>query len=137
LEKKYQKLPEPVQVALKTPKEQRTEAQKLQAEQAMYSTGGSDAEILKELPAGQRKEVENQKIDPDNRLLWKMPLRRLEGEAVRDSILAVAGSLSPKLGGSGVFPEVDAEILKGAAYQVWPKTTDGPEVWRCNDAALW
>lgn len=31
--------------------------------------------------------------DPDNRLLSRMPLRRLEAEAVRDALLAVAGKL--------------------------------------------
>ena len=33
--------------------------------------------------------------DADNRLLWRMPVRRLEAEAVRDSILAVSGKLNP------------------------------------------
>lgn len=32
--------------------------------------------------------------DPDNRLLWRMNRRRLEAEAIRDSILAVAGKLN-------------------------------------------
>jgi hypothetical protein len=72
----------------------------------------------------------NSKKDPENHLLWKMPLQRLEGEAVRDSILTVAGSLNLKMGGPGIFPEVDPEILRGAAYQVWPKDNDGPEMWR-------
>ena len=72
----------------------------------------------------------NAKIDAENRYLWKMPLQRLEGEIVRDSILAVSGSLRPKMGGSGVFPEVDSEVLKGAAYQRWPETKDGPDAWR-------
>jgi hypothetical protein len=73
---------------------------------------------------------ENAKIDPENRYLWKMPLKRLESEAIRDSILTVSGGLNPKAGGPGVFPEVDPEVLKGAAYQRWPQTTDGPEMWR-------
>jgi hypothetical protein len=38
-------------------------------------------------------------LDSDNRLLWHANRRRLEGEAVRDSALAVAGALNPKLGG--------------------------------------
>jgi len=59
-----------------------------------------------------------------------MPLQRLEGEIIRDSILAVSGGLNLKMGGPGVFPEVDAETLKGAAYQRWPQTNDGPESWR-------
>jgi len=40
--------------------------------------------------------------DPDNVLLHRMNLRRLEGEAVRDAILAVSGRLDPKLGGAPV-----------------------------------
>ncbi|MFO0951872.1 MAG: DUF1549 domain-containing protein [Isosphaeraceae bacterium] len=39
-------------------------------------------------------------VDPDNRLLWRMPRRRLEAEAVRDAILAVGGRLDPSPGGS-------------------------------------
>jgi hypothetical protein len=41
-------------------------------------------------------------IDPDNRLLWRMPLRRLESEIIRDSVLAVSGSLDPTLAGPPV-----------------------------------
>jgi Protein of unknown function (DUF1553)/Protein of unknown function (DUF1549) len=37
--------------------------------------------------------------DPDNRLLWRYPLRRLDAEAVRDDMLAVAGELDCRLGG--------------------------------------
>jgi hypothetical protein len=37
--------------------------------------------------------------DPDNRLLWRYPLRRLDAEAVRDGMLAVAGELDRRLGG--------------------------------------
>ena len=32
-------------------------------------------------------------VDPDNRLLSHMPVKRLEGEAIRDAILAASGSL--------------------------------------------
>ena len=37
--------------------------------------------------------------DPDNRLWGRFPLRRLESEALRDSLLAVAGGLDPRPGG--------------------------------------
>ena len=40
--------------------------------------------------------------DHDNRLLWRMPMRRLEAEALRDSVLAVAGRLDNTLGGPSV-----------------------------------
>lgn len=39
-------------------------------------------------------------IDPENFLLWRMNVRRLEAEAIRDSLLAVSGTLDPKMGGS-------------------------------------
>ncbi|MBX9792071.1 MAG: PSD1 and planctomycete cytochrome C domain-containing protein [Pirellulales bacterium] len=38
-------------------------------------------------------------IDPENRLLWRANRRRLEFEAIRDSLLAVAGNLDPAVGG--------------------------------------
>ena len=38
-------------------------------------------------------------IDPDNRLVWRMPRRRLEVEAWRDSMLAVEGTLDLTVGG--------------------------------------
>jgi hypothetical protein len=44
------------------------------------------------------------KIDPDNKYQWRFSRRRLEGEAVRDSMLAVSGALNLKMGGPGVFP---------------------------------
>lgn len=36
---------------------------------------------------------ENESLDPDNRLWHRMPIKRLEGEAIRDSLLAVSGRL--------------------------------------------
>jgi cytochrome c553 len=43
-----------------------------------------------------------QSIDPDNRLLWRYPLRRLDAEAIRDAMLAVSGELDPRAGGKYV-----------------------------------
>ena len=39
--------------------------------------------------------------DADCRLLWRFPARRLEAEAIRDSMLAVSGRLNLKMGGPG------------------------------------
>lgn len=41
----------------------------------------------------------NLEIDPKNRSLWKFPLRRLEAEAIRDSVLFAAGALDLSVGG--------------------------------------
>jgi hypothetical protein len=38
-------------------------------------------------------------LDPDNRLLWRMPLRRLDMEAMRDAMLVVAMELDDSLRG--------------------------------------
>ena len=39
-------------------------------------------------------------VDPENQLWWRSPLRRLEAEALRDAMLAVAGELDPQMTGS-------------------------------------
>ena len=39
------------------------------------------------------------RLDPDNRLLWRMPRLRLDIEAWRDSMLAVSGTLDDTVGG--------------------------------------
>ncbi|MCB1021502.1 MAG: PSD1 domain-containing protein [Acidobacteria bacterium] len=46
--------------------------------------------------------------DPENKLLSHMPVRRLEAEAIRDSLLAVAGTLSLEVGGESVPPHISA-----------------------------
>ena len=40
--------------------------------------------------------------DPENILLYKAPVRRLQAEAIRDSMLAISGRLDPKLFGNSV-----------------------------------
>ncbi|MDE0624957.1 MAG: DUF1549 and DUF1553 domain-containing protein [Bryobacterales bacterium] len=44
------------------------------------------------------------RADPFNKLLWRFPMRRLEGEVLRDSALRVAGLLNARVGGPSVFP---------------------------------
>ena len=43
-----------------------------------------------------------QQLDPDNRWLWKMPRRRLDFEALRDSLLSISGRLEHRDGGRPV-----------------------------------
>lgn len=46
--------------------------------------------------------------DPFNKLLWRFPPQRLEGEVIRDSMLAVAGKLDARMGGPSIFPALPA-----------------------------
>jgi hypothetical protein len=43
-------------------------------------------------------------LDAENRLLWRFSPRRLEGECVRDAMLAVSGRLDSRLGGPSFQP---------------------------------
>ncbi|MCC6510121.1 MAG: DUF1553 domain-containing protein, partial [Pirellulaceae bacterium] len=57
------------------------------------------------------------KVDPDNRLLWRMNRQRLDAEALRDGLLAVSGELQPSGGGPAlVLEEIEncgALVLQG------------------------
>jgi hypothetical protein len=64
------------------------------------------------------------KVDPDDKLLWRFPRHRLEGEVIRDSALAVSGLLNTNMGGPSVFPELPAG-LEGRGG--WKVTTNGTE----------
>ncbi len=46
------------------------------------------------------------KVDPSNILLSHFPVRRLEAEAIRDSVLAIAGTLDRTVGGPGIAPHI-------------------------------
>jgi hypothetical protein len=48
--------------------------------------------------------------DEANTLLWRQNLRRVEAEVVRDTMLAVSGTLNPKRGGPSVFPTLPKEV---------------------------
>ena len=49
------------------------------------------------------------RIDPDNRLLWRSNRKRLEAEAIRDTLLFVAGNLELGIGGSNIKPGTKSE----------------------------
>src|SRR5262249_6363903 len=47
---------------------------------------------------------ESSEKDPENRLLHRMPVRQMEGEAIRDAILVVSGRLEQTMHGPSVLP---------------------------------
>ena len=53
--------------------------------------------------------------DESNLLWWRQGTRRLDAEAVRDSMLAAAGILDPTRGGRGFFPDLPKETMSGAS----------------------
>jgi hypothetical protein len=60
------------------------------------------------------------RADPDNRLLWRMSRRRLEGEALRDAMLRASGLLNPRMAGPSVFPELPADLPVTRGWSVTP-----------------
>ncbi len=68
--------------------------------------------------------------DPENILLWRYPRHRLEGEAIRDSILAAAGNLNLQAGGPGFFPPIPQELRTSFPKGKWEMNEPGPAVWR-------
>jgi hypothetical protein len=56
--------------------------------------------------------AEAAKADPREKLLWRFPRERLEGEEIRDAALSVAGLLNENVGGPSVFPELPAGTVK-------------------------
>ena len=50
-------------------------------------------------------QTEAKHVDPQNRLLWKFPLRRLDADCVRDACLAASGRLDRRAGGPYVPTE--------------------------------
>lgn len=64
-------------------------------------------------------------IDPDNQLLAMFPRRRLEGEAIWDSVHAVAGTLNLQAGGPSFAPPLSPEEYSGMKFsQQWVVTAD-------------
>lgn len=67
-------------------------------------------------------------IDADARLLWRFMPRRLEAEGIRDSILAVSGSLKLDRAGGPGFSAFEVEMENVRHYH--PKTDFETEDWR-------
>jgi hypothetical protein len=69
------------------------------------------------------------RADPDNRLLWHANRQRLEGEALRDCVLAVSGTLNRTLGGPMVRVPLEPAVYElifteGERDGLWHVTPD-------------
>jgi cytochrome c553 len=62
--------------------------------------------------------------DPENRLLSRMPLRRMDAETLRDSLLAVAGRLRNRPFGpaDGVSKRADGLVTSNAVNNMWRRS---------------
>ena len=67
------------------------------------------------------------RVDADNRLLWRQNPRRIEAEAIRDSVLFVSGKLNPKRHGPG-FEDFKYQDAYAPIYTY--VTADEPALWR-------
>ena len=77
------------------------------------------------------KQDEYAKTDAGNRLWWRAERRRLDAEALRDSLLFAGGNLKlEKIGGPSFAPEIPPDALeglsmKGAAWKASPAAEQG------------
>ena len=66
--------------------------------------------------------------DPENRLLWRHPSRRLSAEEVRDAMLMVSGLINRKANGPSVMVPVDQELVnllyKPSQWQVTQEVSE-------------
>ncbi|MBI5800533.1 MAG: DUF1553 domain-containing protein [Verrucomicrobia bacterium] len=62
-------------------------------------------------------------IDPENKLLWRFPIRRLEAEQIRDAVLAVTGELKLEPAGG---PGTDQLTPRRSIYSKWLRNAPNP-----------
>jgi hypothetical protein len=68
--------------------------------------------------------------DPQNKLLARQNRLRLDAEIIRDAALSASGLLTPKIGGSGVYPAQPREIFAFTqSNHPWPESR-GPDRYR-------
>ena len=63
-----------------------------------------------------RHSAANNKLDPENRYLWRMTPRRMEAELVRDGVLHVSHALNARMGGPDLDLEQGEKIRRRSLY---------------------
>ena len=79
----------------------------------------------------------NLEKDPTNVALWRFPLRRLEGEAIRDIILSASGQLNLQAGGEPFFPSIPKALRESYRAGKWELTQEEPSNWRRSIYSYW
>lgn len=75
--------------------------------------------------------AESHERDPENLTWWRKPVLRLEGESLRDVMLAVSGRLVSKMHGPGDLLPIPKEVIISRLGKAYPSDIqDGPAVWR-------
>jgi hypothetical protein len=84
------------------------------------ATAGFDVEWSPEQTAAARDIWDHsQAADPENEWLWRRERQQLDGEAIRDAMLAAAGLLTAERGGPGVMPPLPQELLSTLLKNQW------------------
>ncbi len=74
----------------------------------MLSRAYQQSSLAEDFPSSGRL-ADPHTVDPDNSLLWRMRLRRLESEVIRDCMLSVSGKLNAAIGGPAVPTTTQAD----------------------------
>jgi hypothetical protein len=69
------------------------------------------------------------KVDPQNRLFWRMNRKRFDAEMIRDSTLSISGTLNPQMGGRPVKIPIEPEVYNLIFTEferdgLWPVSPD-------------
>ncbi|PWU09004.1 MAG: hypothetical protein C5B51_06920 [Terriglobia bacterium] len=75
--------------------------------------------------------------DPTDVYLWRYPVRRLEGEAIRDIVLSASGKINFQAGGPSFFPAIPLSVRVGYANGRWDLTKEEPATWRRSVYSYW
>jgi hypothetical protein len=69
--------------------------------------------------------------DSTNQFLWRFPVKRLEAEVIRDSVLSASGDLNFEAGGPPFFPPVPKSVVSALPSKgKWELTSENPSTWR-------
>lgn len=108
-------------VEFMSPEAKKTSAHPLDQEPRDWSIKRMHRLVM--LSATYQQSTSGSRQDPENKHFSRMNRQRLEGEVIRDALLAVSGRLNLKMGGQSVFPPLPREVTTGG--RDW-KVSDDP-----------